>query len=48
MATMGLWTLEGDILYGLLLGHTWYLRSRVPAASSFRSSLGSVVQYAGR
>jgi hypothetical protein len=48
MATMGLWTLDGDILYGLLLGHTWYLRSRLPAASSFRSSLGSVTQYAGR
>ena len=46
MATMGLWTLEGDILYGLLLGHTWYLRSRVPAENSFRSNLGSVTQYA--
>ena len=48
LATMGLWSLEGLILYGLLLGHTWYLRSRLPAASSFRSSLGSVTQYAGR
>jgi len=48
LATMGLWSLEGLILYGLLLGHTWYLRSRLPAASSFRSGLGSVTQYAGR
>lgn len=36
MATMPIWTLEGDILYGLLLGQTWYLRSRVTAATGFR------------
>jgi hypothetical protein len=25
LATMGIWTLEGAILYGLLLSQTWYL-----------------------
>ena len=26
LATMPMWTLEGDILYALLLAQTWYLR----------------------
>ncbi|HET9715230.1 MAG TPA: hypothetical protein VFP60_03510 [Pseudolabrys sp.] len=38
LATMGLWALEGDILYGLLLGQTWYLLSRAPAANVFHGS----------
>ena len=25
LATMGIWTLEGAVLYGLLLSQTWYL-----------------------
>jgi membrane protein implicated in regulation of membrane protease activity len=25
LSTMGIWTLEGAILYALLLGQTWYL-----------------------
>jgi O-Antigen ligase len=27
LSTMGIWTLEGAILYALLLGQTWYLRA---------------------
>lgn len=27
ISTMGIWTLEGAILYALLLGQTWYLRA---------------------
>ncbi len=27
LSTMALWTLEGAILYGLVLGYTWYLQS---------------------
>jgi hypothetical protein len=27
LATMPFWTLEGAILYALLLGHTWHLES---------------------
>jgi hypothetical protein len=26
LSTMGLWTLEGAILYGLILGYTWHLQ----------------------
>jgi len=33
LATMGIWTLEGAVLYGLLLGQTWYLDS-IDAVSS--------------
>jgi hypothetical protein len=37
MATMAVWTLEGGMLYALLLGQTWYRRS--PAAAHQPSSL---------
>jgi hypothetical protein len=33
LATMPIWTLEGDILYALLLAQTWYLRSLKTTAS---------------
>jgi hypothetical protein len=33
LSTMGIWTLEGAILYALLLGQTWYLHS-IRAAGS--------------
>jgi hypothetical protein len=32
LATMPIWTLEGDLLYALLLAQTWYLASSRPAA----------------
>jgi hypothetical protein len=32
LATMPIWTLEGDLLYALLLAQTWYLASLRPAA----------------
>jgi len=34
LATMPIWTLEGDILYALLLAHTWYLAPRVPVPAA--------------
>jgi hypothetical protein len=33
LATMGIWTLEGTVLYGLLLSQTWYLDA-IPAVRS--------------
>jgi O-Antigen ligase len=39
MATMAIWTVEGDILYGLLLAQTWYMRSL--AAASIRPRVGA-------
>jgi O-Antigen ligase len=43
MATMAVWTLEGGILYALLLGQTWYRRSaavaRNPSAMPLTSRL---------
>jgi O-Antigen ligase len=34
MATMAIWTLEGSMLYALLLGQTWYRRSPAAARSA--------------
>jgi hypothetical protein len=34
MATMAIWTLEGAMLYALLLGQTWYRRSPAAARST--------------
>jgi hypothetical protein len=39
LATMPIWTLEGDILYGLLLAQTWYLRSLMTTTSEHSSSM---------
>src|SRR5262249_14575459 len=33
LSTMGIWTLEGAILYALLLSQTWHLHSRSRAVS---------------
>jgi len=33
LSTMGIWTLEGAILYALLLSQTWYLHSIREGAS---------------
>jgi hypothetical protein len=38
LGTMPIWTLEGDILYGLLVGKTWYLSSLKPRKLSLRSA----------
>jgi hypothetical protein len=39
LATMPIWTLEGDILYALLLAQTWYLRSLMTRADEHSSSM---------
>jgi len=49
LSTMALWTLEGAMLYGLILGYTWYVRSvdrsRLDSAGrSFNLPLGRVVR----
>lgn len=46
MATMPIWTLEGDILYALVLGQTWYLRSVAMADSEITRSYAGLRQNA--
>ena len=41
MATMAVWTLEGGMLYALLLGQTWYRRSSAAARNVSPLSLGA-------
>lgn len=38
LATMPLWTIEGDILYAILLAYTWYQLSLQPATRSSSSA----------
>jgi hypothetical protein len=40
MATMAVWTLEGGMLYALLLGQTWYQRSQSAARNESSTSVG--------
>jgi hypothetical protein len=38
---MAVWTLEGGMLYALLLGQTWYRRSPAAARNVSQLSLGT-------